>query len=118
MTRIQILGQYKYYTNTVKILGIHFSLHNEPKTERDYLSTVKNTQKALNAWNTTTLTLEGRILIFRALAISKIVYLSLITTAPNSILNEIQKIQKHFYGTLQNLKLITRHSAIRLKKAV
>ena len=59
-----------------------------------------------------------RILILRRLGISKIVCLSLITTVQNSVLNEIPKIQKTFYGTLQNLKLFTRHSAIRLKKAV
>ena len=43
------------------------------------------------------------------MGISKIVCLALIATIPNSILNEIQKIQKAFYGTLQNLKLIIRH---------
>ena len=86
--------------------------------QRNILSSVKKIQNALNVWNARTLTLEGRILIFKALGISKIVYLSLITTVTNSILNEIQKIQKAFLCTLQNLKLIKRHSAIRLKNAV
>ena len=40
------------------------------------------------------MTLEGKILIFKILGISKIV--SLIRTVSNSILNEIQKIQKAF----------------------
>ena len=40
--------------------------------------------------------LEGKILIFKTLGIFKIAYLSLIITAPNSILEEIQKIQKIF----------------------
>ena len=35
-------------------------------------------------------------LIFKTLGISKIVYLSLIITVPNSILEEIQKIRKTF----------------------
>ena len=61
-----------------------------------FLSTVEKIQNALNVWNTRILTLEGRILIFKTLGISKIVYLSLIATVPNSILNEIQKIQKAF----------------------
>ena len=61
-----------------------------------FFGTVKKIQNALNVWNTITLTLEGRILRFKILAISKIVYLSLITTVPNSILNEIPKIQKAF----------------------
>ena len=46
-------------------------------------------QKTFNVWNTSKLTLEGMILIFKPLLISKIVYLSLITTIPKSILNEI-----------------------------
>ena len=82
--------------DAIKILGIHFSYHNEIKTERNFLSTAKKIQNALNVWNTRILTLEGRILIFKTLGISKIVYLSLIATVPNSILNEIQKIQKAF----------------------
>ena len=45
---------------------------------------------------TRALTLEGKILIFKTLGISKIVYLSLIIIVPNSILEEIQKIQKSF----------------------
>ena len=57
---------------------------------------LKKIQNALNVWNTRILTLERRILIFKTLGISKIVYLSLIATVPNSILNETQKIQKVF----------------------
>ena len=45
---------------------------------------------------TGTLNLERKIFIFKALGISKIVYLSLIITNPNSILEEIQNIQKTF----------------------
>ena len=45
---------------------------------------------------TRTLTLVGNILIFKTLGISKIVYLSLIITVPNSILEQSQKIQKTF----------------------
>ena len=87
--------------------------------QRNLLSTVKKIQNPLYVWNTRTFTLEGGILTFKTLGISKIVNLCLITTVPNSILNEIQKIQKAFlWYSLQNLKLITRHSAIRLKKEV
>ena len=80
--------------DAMKILGIGFSYHNETKTERNFLSTVKKIQNALIVWNTRTLTLEVRIFIFKT-GISKIVYSSL-TTVSNSILNEIQKFQKAF----------------------
>ena len=82
--------------DVINILEIHYLYHNGTKTDRNFLSTVKQIPNALNIWNTRTLTLKERILKFKTLVISKIVYLSLITTVPNSILNEIQKIQKAF----------------------
>ena len=46
----------------------------------------------------------------------KVVYLSLITTISNSMLTETIKNQKTcLYVTLQDLKLITRHPAMRFK---
>ena len=68
--------------DAIKILGKNFSYHNETKTERDFLSTVKKIQNALNVWNTRKLALERRILIFKTLGISKIVHLSLLATVP------------------------------------
>ena len=53
-------------------------------------------QNALNVRNARILTLEGRILIFKTLRLSKFVNLSLIATVSNSVLNEIQKIKKAF----------------------
>ena len=40
------------------------------------------------------LTLEGKIVIFKTLAISKIVFQSMITPAPRHIVNELERIQK------------------------
>ena len=42
------------------------------------------------------LTIEGKILIFITLAISKIVYLVLLTNTLNIIINELERIQKKF----------------------
>ena len=82
--------------DTIKILEVHFHITKKIQTEKNYLTTVKKIQKAFNVWMTRTLTLKGEILIFKTLGISKIVYLPLIITVPNSILEEIQKIQKTF----------------------
>ena len=80
--------------------------HNKTKTEWNFLNTVKKIQKTLNVWNTKTLTLAGRILIFKTLGISKILYSSSITiTVPNLILNEIRKIQKAFLWYSSNAKI-------------
>ena len=42
------------------------------------------------------LSLEGRIIIFKTLAISKIVYLAFLTVIPNSLIEELQEIKKTF----------------------
>ena len=44
--------------DVINILEIHYLHHNGTKTDRNFLSTVKQIQNALNIWNTRTLTLE------------------------------------------------------------
>ena len=42
------------------------------------------------------LTLEGKIIAFKTLAISKIVFLSLISKVPTEIISELEILQKTF----------------------
>ena len=42
------------------------------------------------------LTLEGKITIFKSLAISKIVHLAIITKVPNTVIEDLKQIQKIF----------------------
>ena len=42
------------------------------------------------------LILEGKMVIFKALAISKIIFQSMITPVPRHIVNELERIQKAF----------------------
>ena len=83
-------------TDTIKILGVHFSKNNTLKVQNNFLDTVKSIQQVLRFWNSRMLSLEGRIIIFKTLAISKIVYLAFLTVIPNSLIEELQKIQKTF----------------------
>ena len=83
-------------TNTIKILGVHFSYNSTLKVQNNFLDTVKSIQKVLRFWNRRMLSLEGRIIIFKTLAISKIVYLAFLIVIPNSLIEELQKIQKTF----------------------
>ena len=41
------------------------------------------------------LSIEGKIVVFKTLAISKLVYLALLTVIPNHITEEVAKIQKN-----------------------
>ena len=77
--------------DTIKILGIHFSYNKKVHMQNNFIAMIKKIQQVLRSWNSRTLTLEGRITIFRTLAISKIVYLALITNVPKVIAEELLK---------------------------
>ena len=58
--------------DTLKILGTHFSYNEKLKEERNFYTTVTNIQRVLKIWKMRNLTLEGKIVIFKTLAIPKI----------------------------------------------
>ena len=82
--------------DTLKILGTHFSYNEKLKEERNFYTTVTNIQRVLKIWKMRNLTLEGKIVIFKTLAISKIVFQSMITPVPRHIVNELERKQKAF----------------------
>ena len=81
---------------TIKILGIHFSYNKKLETEENFIRHVWKIEKVLKLWRMRNLTLEGKITIFKTLAISKIIHLSLVTNVPTEIINKLNKIQKEF----------------------
>ena len=56
------------------------------------------------------MTLEGKTTLFKTLAISKIIHLSLITNVPTQIINELNKTQKEFIWNGSNPKI--KHSTL------
>ena len=67
--------------------------------QNNFITTIKNMQQVLRLWNSHTLTLEERIMIFKTLAISKIVYLALITNVPKVVVKELKtKNKKKIYS--------------------
>ena len=62
-------------------------------------------QNVLNLWRMRNITLEGKIIIFKTLALSKIVYLTLITSFSKVLIEEIQRIQKAFICNNLNPKI-------------
>ena len=82
--------------DTLKILGTHFSYNEKLKEEKNFYTTATNIQRARKTWKLRSLALEGKIVIFKTLAISKIVFQSLTTPVPRHIVNELEKIQKPF----------------------
>ena len=83
--------------DTLKILGTHFSYNKKLKEKKNFCKIVTDMQQVLKIWKMRRLTLEGKIVIFKTIAISKIVFQAFITTAPKHIVNELKKLQKAFF---------------------
>lgn len=98
--------------DSIKILGIHFSYNELIAREKNFLRAISNIQGVLKLWRMRHLTTEGRIVIFKTLAISKIVYLALLTNTPNIIIDELEKIQKKFIWN--NLTPKVKHETLRM----
>ena len=77
---------------TIKILGTYFSYINTIKEESNFLKVVSNVQTVLKLWQFRNLTLEERIVVFKSLAISKIVFQALIATVPSHIIKHLETI--------------------------
>ena len=58
--------------NTVKILGIHFPHNKNIENDENFLKRITSIEKVLKLWHTQNLILEGKVTVFKALAIYKI----------------------------------------------
>ena len=95
--QIAVCGLYCFDLNndTLKILGTHFSYNEKLKVKKKKnCKTVKDIQRVLKTWKKRNLTVVGKIIIFKTIAVSKIVFQSFIATVPKYIINELEKIEK------------------------
>ena len=91
--------------NTIKILGIHFSYNRRLKNDENYIRYIIKNEKSLKLWRMRQLTIEGKISIFKTLAIPKIVHLTLVKDVPSNTITQLEKIQKQFIWKNGNSKL-------------
>ena len=96
--------------HALKILGTHFSYNKKLKEEKVFYKIVIDMRRVLKKWKMRRLTLEGKIVIFKTIAISKIVFQAFITTVPKHIVNELKKIQKAFFWNNSSPKI--KHEAL------
>ena len=89
----------------IKILGNYFSYNSRIKEEHNFLKIVFNIQSVLNLWRYQNLTLEGRVVVFKSLAISKIVFQALIAPVPTHVIKALETIQTSFLWNNSNPKI-------------
>ena len=90
------LKHVKLTTDSVKILGIHYSYNKDILREKNYITVVKKITSCLAMWKWRNLSLAGKVTIFKTLAISKVVYVAFLSTIPRVILRKLTDIQKDF----------------------
>ena len=82
--------------DTIKILGIHYSYNQALEKDQNFTDQIIKIENVLKLWRSRSLNLEGKIAVFKSLALSKIIHLALVKTIPNIIVEELNKIQKNF----------------------
>ena len=91
--------------DTLKILGTQFSYNKKLKEEKNFYKIVTDMQRVLKIWKMRRLTSEGIIVIFKTIAISKIIFQAFITTVPKHTAIELKKIQKAFFWNNSSPKI-------------
>ena len=92
-------------SNVVKILGIYYSYNEKLEIQENFKRHITNIEKNLRIWRMRDLSIAGKITVCKTLAILKLVHLALVKTIPNSIIQELNKIQKEFIWKTRNPKI-------------
>ena len=71
-------------TNTFKILGIYFSYNGNLKNDDSIRKYIIKIERFFKFWRMRQLTIEGKIVIFKTLAKSKVVHIALVKNGPSS----------------------------------
>ena len=94
----------------IKILGVCFSYNEEIFKEKNYTEVIKKMERVLAIWRWRNLSLSGKIMVFKSLVFSKIIFISFLNKVPNGILKKIQEIQQDFIWNGKTPKV--KHNAL------
>ena len=98
------------HDDTIKVLGIHYSYDKQLENDENLKKYIAKIENVLKLWKARNLSLEGKITVFKSLALSKITHLALVKTIPPSIIDQLNKTQKNFIWNELNPKI--KNSAI------
>ena len=80
----------------MKILGISFSYNKSIYIKQNFSNVIEKINNTLSLWKWRNLTLIGKITIFKTMALSKIVYVSFLSSIPEAITNKVIELQDDF----------------------
>ena len=96
--------------DSIRVLGVHFSYNPIIHSERNFLNVIKNVEGTLKAWKGRFLSIQGKIIVFKTLGFSKIIYVSYLTNVPRDVLQVLESIQKSFIWDGKKAKI--KHSTL------
>ena len=96
--------------STIKILGVHFSYNEQLAENMNFVELSIKLKRYLEFGLGEVLTLSGRTVSFKALALSKIVYVANLVVVPERILNKLESIHKNFIWKGKKPKI--KHSSL------
>ena len=73
--------------------------------EQNFKKTIIGIEKVLRMWRRRNLTIEGKIIIFKILTLSQFVLLAQVLPIPNETTTTIQRIQRGFLWSSNNVKI-------------
>ena len=91
----------KWSNKPIKILGIYFSCDYEEMIDINYSNKIKAIQRMIFMWQQRDLSLTGKVLIIKALAMSQILYLANLLPFPD---DKIKQVEDILYGFIWNGK--------------
>ena len=96
-TRIHTLTtRIKWTNDPVKILGIYVGGMDEDCERLNWESRISSLEKTLHTWKQRNLTLFGKVIVVKVLALPQLVYTASNTTVPDNILHQIERLIFNF----------------------
>ena len=93
------------HKDTIKIFGIHYLYNRQLENDENFKKYIAKIENVLKLWRARNLSLEGKVTVFKSLALSKITHLALVKTIPPSITDQLNKTQKNFIWNWLNPKI-------------
>ena len=89
-------GKIKWSKEPIKVLGIYLSCDPSKMIETNFNIRIKSIKNSLHMWKQRNLSLTGKILIVKAIAMSQIIYLANLLPFPDEKIKEIERILYDF----------------------
>jgi len=83
----------------IRILGVSYSYNEECSKNADFIEAVKKIENVVQTWKCRNFTFSAIITIFKSLAFSKIVFISVLSCVPTCIIDRLEKFRETSYGT-------------------